>query len=348
MIKNGKKNLNKEKNMDKKDSKTGTKLNLPILKKQGGALSVKKDSNVIKKINLESIKKKNEMDKILKEDSIKVQMQKEKAKKMGLDLVLVGDFTESMRDYREVLRQKFKELCATLLKIIPNLRVGIVFYLDHGAYPNCFRPEYNPYITKTHKLSTDIESLNLFIDSVGIGNGIDYDEAVEDALNEVLNLNWSEINKKSVVLFGDARAHEPHECDKGYDYFTLTQKLYNKEVVINSVFCNPSINYKSLADLYKVDIGDFSKRVSRLNHDEFFSWIANVTGGIAMGVEQIDDLVDIIKGMAAKDAGKFDELEEENLKHTKKEIPMLKFIKEKAKQIENKKNNLRLGYNKSQ
>ena len=41
----------------------------------------------------------------------------------------------------------------------------------------------------------------------------------------------------------------------------------------------------------------------------FFSWIANVTGGMVIGVENIDDLVDIIKASAAKDSGHLDDLE---------------------------------------
>ena len=69
-----------------------------------------------------------------------------------------------------------------------------------------------------------------------------------------------------------------------------------------------------------------------------------MTGGVAIGVEQIDDIVDIIKAMAAKDAGKIDELEEEELKLTHRPIPALKHIKERAKQIEEKKKILGIGY----
>ena len=185
-------------------------------------------------------------------------------------MVLIGDFTDSMYEYRETLRKKFKELCQVLIKIIPNLRIGIVFYLDHGAYPHSFQPNRNPYITKIHKISVDIESLANFIDSTPIGNGIDWEEAVEDALNDALNMNWNEINTRSIVLFGDARAHEPNECNSVYDYFELTKKLYDSKVTINTVFCGESRDYKSISDLYDIYIGDFSKRVSRLSDSEFF------------------------------------------------------------------------------
>ena len=62
-----------------------------------------------------------------------------------------------------------------------------------------------------------------------------------------------------------------------------------------------------------------------------------MTGGVAIGVQQIDDIVDIIKAMAAKDAGKIDELEKEELKITLRPIPALVHIKEQAKLIEEKK-----------
>lgn len=321
--------------MENKDSKTN-KLNLPSLKKPSGGIVKKSDSKPIKPLDLETIKKKAEVSKILKQDSIKKQMNQKRQENKGLDLVLIGDLTGSMYAYHDVLKKKFNEICKVMFQIIPNLRIGIIFYLDHGSG--------DVYVTKSQQLTVNIENLQNFIDSTPDGSGGDADEAVEDALNDALNMNWNEINTRSIVLFGDARAHEPNECNSGYDYFELTKKLYDKKVTINTVFCGRSRDYKSISDLYDVDIGDFSKRVSRLDDDKFFSWIANVTGGVSIGVEQIDDIVDIIKAMAAKDAGKIDELEEETLKINRKPIPALKLIKEKAKQIENKKKMLGIGY----
>ena len=148
---------------------------MPSLKKPSGGIVKKSDSKPIKPLDLETIKKKAEVSKIVKQDSIKKQMNQKRQENKGLDLVLIGDFTDSMSEYRETLRKKFKELCQVLIKIIPNLRIGIVFYLDHGAYPHYFQPNRNPYITKIHKISVDIESLANFIDSTPIGNGIDWE-----------------------------------------------------------------------------------------------------------------------------------------------------------------------------
>lgn len=305
---------------------------IPALRKGNVSINNKNNLNKIKPVDTS----KSKISKILKEDSIEKQMNDEIKRKKGLDLVLVGDLTGSMSAYREKLRSKFMELSKTLFQIIDNLRIGIIFYLDHRSG--------DPYITKVHELSVNVDSLLNFINNVPNGHGGDANEAVEDALNDVYNINWSQINSKSIVLFGDACPHEPNECIHKYDYFELTKKLYQKQVTINTVFCNTGYGgYGKVSSAYKIEIGDFSKRVSRLREDEFFSWIANVTGGIAIGVEQIEDIVDIIQAMAAKDAGKMDEYEEEIKKtHKAAKIPILKYIKEESLKIEEKKKTLRI------
>lgn len=305
---------------------------IPALRKGNVSINNKNNLNKIKSVDTS----KSKISKILKEDSIQKQMNDEIKRKKGLDLLLVGDLTGSMSAYREKLRSKFKELSKTLFQVIDNLRIGIIFYLDHGSG--------DPYITKVHELSVNVDSLLNFINTVPNGCGGDADEALEDALNDAYNINWNQINAKSIVLFGDACPHEPNECMYGHDYFELTKKLYQKQVTINTVFCNTGYGgYGKVSSAYKIDIGDFSKRVSRLREDEFFSWIANVTGGIAIGVEQIEDIVDIIQAMAAKDAGKMDEYEEEIKKtHKSAKIPILKHIKEEALKIEEKKKTLRI------
>lgn len=305
---------------------------IPALRKGNVSINNKNNLNKIKPVDTS----KSKISKILKSDSVQKQMNDELKRKKGLDLLLVGDLTGSMSAYREKLKSKFRELAKTLFQVIDNLRIGIIFYLDHGSG--------DPYITKVHELSVNVDSLINFINSVPNGCGGDADEAVEDALNDAYNINWSQINTKSIVLFGDACPHEPRECLYGYDYFELTKKLYQKQVTINTVFCNTGYGgYNKVSSAYKIDIGDFSKRVSRLREDEFFSWIANVTGGIAIGVEQIEDIVDIIQAMAAKDAGKMDEYEEEIKKtHKAAKIPILEHIKKESLKIEEKKKTLRI------
>ena len=316
------------------DPKTENKLNLPALKKSSGGLEKKSENKALKSFNINSVQKQSKVSEILKKDSIKQQMHKELHAHKGLDLVLMGDLTGSMSAYHAILKSKFQEICSTLFQIIPNLRIGIIFYLDHGSG--------DPYITKVQPLTVNVEQLQSFISGTPDGFGGDADEAVEDALHDALEMNWNEINTRSVILFGDARPHEKDLCPYQHDYFEITQSLFKKQITVNTVYCSSHIDYRTLSSLHEVKIGDFSSRVSCLDHPEFFSWIANVTGGVAIGAEQIKDIIDIIKAMAAKDADKMEELEKEELKFSSRPIPALKHIKERAKQIEEQKKLLQI------
>lgn len=264
--------------MDKK------KLNLPAIKKGGGLVKKGKKKSVSKL----DLNKKSKVSSIIKSESSSIQksiLQSES----GLDLVLVGDLTGSMAHYHSLLKSKFIELCNELFQLIKNLKIGIIFYLDHGSG--------DPYVTRIHKLTTNTNDLINFINTTVTGHGGDADEAVEDALNDLLqNMNWKESNSHSVVLFGDASPHPSHNCPSQFDFFDLTKQLYNKNITINSVYCDRySYSQSDLQRLEDVNVGDFSTRFSYLKPPNFFSWIANVTGGMVIGVEAIEDLVDIIK-----------------------------------------------------
>lgn len=300
-------------------------LNLPDIKKKNGL--IKSNTQSIQKIDLS---KKNTIDSILKSDGASLQETILK-KEQGLDLVLVGDLTASMKAYHELLKNKFVELCGDLFPLIKNLRIGIVFYLDHdpsGAYG----PD-NAYITRVQKLTTNTDELIHFIKTATTGNGYDFDEAVEDALHDLnSNMNWREASSRSVVIFGDASPHPQSECPLNYDFFNLTKELYNKGVTINSVYCS-NVSQDALQRLEDKKVGDFTNRILYLNPPNFFSWIANVTGGMVLGVERIEDLVDIILAAAAKDSGNLDELEKK-MKAT--EPKKLKLI-EIAKKAQNRK-----------
>jgi hypothetical protein len=305
--------------MDEKENK----LNLPTIRKIGGVANAgKQPEKTLTKLDLN---KKTAVASIMKSETSSVEKDILVSEK-GLDLVLVGDLTTSMTNYHTLLKNKFKELCTELFSMIENLRIAIIFYLDH---------DYGlPYLTTVSPLSRSVEELYHFIDKTPVllnGNSTN-DEAMEDAFNDVVNLNWREIGSRSVVLFGDARPHEPEECAKGYSYFNLTKLMYQKKIVVNSVFCNnSSYSNERLQQLHNVNIGDFSRKVSYLEDAQFFSWVANVTGGMVISIENINDLVDIIMAAAAKDSGHLDELEEKLKKTAPNKLNLIEIAK-KAEQ----------------
>lgn len=245
-----------------------------------------------------------------------------------IDLLLIGDLTGSMSRFHTLLKSRFSELCQ-LLYDMKTLRIGIIFFLDHGSG--------DPYVTRVMNLSSDPVALNRFIKTTVTGCGGDEDEALEDALHDAFyKISWRPGAAKSIVLFGDAFPHEQDACPCGRSYFSLTRKLFNGGGIINTVYCGAAYSNTPISQLVDIGIGDFSRRpycssnpadnppppapgllsfISTffsldaprdilLTHPSmFFSWLANVTGGMAINIEQTEDLIDIIMIAAAKDSG---------------------------------------------
>jgi hypothetical protein len=293
-------------------------LHLPAIRKSG-ELKKKESTKAISKLDLS---KKTSVSNILKEETTSVQNEILKQEK-GLDLVLVGDLTGSMSQYHSLLKNKFSELCKNLFQLIENLKIGIIFYLDHGSG--------DPYVTKIQKLTNNMQELINFISSTPTGDGGDADECVEDALNDLnINMNWKQTNLHSVVIFGDACPHPANCCPFHFDFFEITKSLHNKNITINSVFCQ-RYSQAELQRLGNQRVGDFSTKITTHDPATFFSWLENITGGMIIGVDKIEDLLDIILAVAAKDSGKLDDLEEK-LKLTAPNKLKLVEIARKAKQ----------------
>jgi hypothetical protein len=184
-------------------------------------------------------------------------------------------------------------------------------------------------------LTVNTQELINFINTASTGNGYDFDEAVEDALNDLnCNMNWKEANSRSVVIFGDASPHPQSECPFNYDFFSITKELYAKQITINSVYCE---NYEQikLQGLENIKVGDFNESIRYLKPANFFSWIANVTGGMVIGIDRIEDLVDIIIASAAKDSGNLDELEKKMKEASPKKLHLIEIARnaEKRKKL---------------
>jgi hypothetical protein len=291
------------------------KLNLPAIHSSKGIVKPQSDA---KKISPFDLSKKSTVSKILKKEESSLQ-QELINKNRGLDLILVGDLTGSMSAYHRLLKEKFSSLCKDMFQLIQNLRIGIIFYLDHGSG--------DPYVTTICQPTIDSQKLLSFIQATPTGNGGDADEAVEEALHDLLqNIQWKELHNRSVVLFGDASPHPKHHCPNGLDFWELTKQLYHANTTVNSVFCGYEGRQK-MQDVYSIGIGDFDTPIEYLVANQFFSWIANVTGGMAINIENVDDLIDIIITSAAKDAGKLADLEAK-VKAEPRKLNLIKLAKE--------------------
>lgn len=125
-------------------------------------------------------------------------------RKVGLDVVLVIDTTHSMQFVIDELRSRLKEFVATLRRLVPTARVGIVVYRDKG----------DDYVVKWTDLSFNTQKLLDFLSTIQASGGGDWEEAVRDALDTAVHeLKWRKQSKKVIILVGDAPPH-PWEAEE--------------------------------------------------------------------------------------------------------------------------------------
>lgn len=113
-----------------------------------------------------------------------------------MDIVFVVDATSSMSDEIEYLKIE-------ILDVIRQIRsrntdfsyaMGSVFYRDYG----------DDYLTRVQPLSDDALLLSTFIKNQNAAGGGDIPEALDVALEQVLNMNWREQSLKIAFLLLDA------------------------------------------------------------------------------------------------------------------------------------------------
>ncbi len=119
-------------------------------------------------------------------------------RKVGLDLVLVIDTTESMQFVIDEVKQHSAALVASIQRMVPTSRVGIVAYRDQG----------DEYVVKWSDLSFKTDKLQSFIQNLTASGGGDWEEAVLEGLDAAISeLTWRKKSKKIVVLIGGSPPH---------------------------------------------------------------------------------------------------------------------------------------------
>jgi hypothetical protein len=119
----------------------------------------------------------------------------------NVDVMFVVDATGSMTDEIKYLKAELLDIITNVQSLNKNLviNLGSVFYRDKG----------DQYITRKSDLSSTISQTISFIDKQDAGGGGDYEEALEEALNEaVANCKWSsEARTRILFLILDAPPH---------------------------------------------------------------------------------------------------------------------------------------------
>jgi von Willebrand factor type A domain len=119
-------------------------------------------------------------------------------RKVGLDIALVIDTTDSMQFVIDDVKAKLSQLVTTIHRMVPTSRVGIVVYRDQG----------DDYVTKWTDLSFRTDKLREFISHQSAAGGGDWEEAVKEGLETAMkDLRWRKNSKKIIILVGGSPPH---------------------------------------------------------------------------------------------------------------------------------------------
>lgn len=143
-------------------------------------------------------------------------------RKVGIDLVLVVDTSDSTQFVINNVKARLVKLVAALRGMVPASRIGIVAYRDKG----------DAYVTKWLDLSFSDAKLKDFLSSMDSGGGGDWPEAVYDALEVAVNdLRWGKKSKRIAVLIPASPPH-PESVGKVVD---LAQRFSAQNGVLSVV-----------------------------------------------------------------------------------------------------------------
>lgn len=211
----------------------------------------------------------------------------------SLDVVFAIDTTGSMEPYIHEVRDNILRVMEYVFEYAQGVRVGIVAYKDHGD-----EGEDEFYLTKILPLTFNKKEVVDFLRSqdLHIGEGGEGAEAVECALYDAVNLNWSSaLTPKAIVLVGDKPAHGVIDsfraCPRMKDYRQEVESIKTKGIKIYPILCN-NIN----------------------ETESSFRWMASETGGTFIYLKEISSLSDILIGICLKEAGKLLEYKTKLLK----------------------------------
>lgn len=123
-------------------------------------------------------------------------------RKVGLDVALVIDTTDSMQFVIDDVKEKLSALVASIQRMVPTSRIGIVVYRDRG----------DDYVVKWTDLSFNTKKLQDFLAGISARGGGDWEEAVKEALDAAVNdLKWRKQSKRMIILVGGS---PPHQVDE--------------------------------------------------------------------------------------------------------------------------------------
>ncbi|MBI3767029.1 MAG: VWA domain-containing protein [Deltaproteobacteria bacterium] len=120
-------------------------------------------------------------------------------RKVGIDLVLVIDTTDSMQSVLEDVKREVRAFIGDLQQMVPASRVAVVAYRDKG----------DEYVTKWVDFSFHTDKVQNFVGALRADGGGDYPEAVKAGVQAaVRELSWRKTARRILVIIGGSPPHK--------------------------------------------------------------------------------------------------------------------------------------------
>jgi len=197
-------------------------------------------------------------------------------RKRGLDVVLVIDSTVSMQQVIDELTDRMTAMAATLQRLVPTARIGVVAYRDHG----------DEYVTRWSDLTFHSSKVKAFLSQLRAEGGGDWEEAVGEALEAAIeDLSWRKRSKKVIILVGGS---PPHPEDMP-GILEMVAKFSRGDAIVSTIDITRRLHEQHVRFIYRSIHGtdpteyppmpEYYLQVSRA-----FAQIARAGGGEMAGV----------------------------------------------------------------
>lgn len=190
----------------------------------------------------------------------------------NIDIVFSFDTTGSMYPCMSQLKRNVESTVKEIFKNIKNVNIGII---AHGDYCDAG----DTYVTKHLPLTSNVNDVVRFVQTVGATGGGDAPECYELVLHEARSFNWRSGKTKVLVMIGDDIPHPP-------SYSMNTKKLdWRNEI---ELLMEMNVN------VYGV------QALNRRHATPFYEEIARKTGGYHLTLDQFNSVTDLIMAICYK------------------------------------------------
>lgn len=201
-----------------------------------------------------------------------------------LDLCFVCDCTGSMGQYIRAAQQHIKAIVQRISKTeMAKVQFGLICYRDHP-------PQDLSYVTQTYEFTTDLNTMEGYVNTMSASGGGDGPEALTAGLHKALELPWRPNSTKVVVLIADAPPHGleldgdgfPNGDPDGHDPLEIARAMAAHGIACYAVGCEPTLGRYRFAR-------------------DFMCQVAEITGGQAVALDSASLLADVIVNGSAEE-----------------------------------------------